>query len=376
MDIIYFGYSAAFLALGLAIALRAESTSPLGFSLPLNWLAGFGFLHGLREAMVLWSLIHSNPLLLNLYATVVNISSLICLIEFGRRLSLITLSRDNAKTNIYEWYLSPWIYPALLLLVASGVFSSSSFFEGVSAWIRIFLLAPGAWLAAMGCIRFAILRIGHPSINSDFPGQFYAWMSTGAAFIAYGVFGGLIFDGSPCLSAEEFSGLFGIPVEVFRATCAIWILVSLMQVLKFFHIELMRKVSHAQESLGLALSSHSEIHFRTEALLNLVTEGVICIDLHGNVEFANPLALLMLGYEYSEINGKNFHRLCHRDAQGHEISFDQCNVEGSIRGGVVNRSDNAFFQRKNGTCAQVSYRSAPILDGKKILGGLIIFSEA
>ncbi len=48
-DIIYFVYGLTFFILGLAIALQSRHASRLDLARNLNWLAAFGFTHGLHE---------------------------------------------------------------------------------------------------------------------------------------------------------------------------------------------------------------------------------------------------------------------------------------------------------------------------------------
>src|SRR5512139_4054849 len=47
--IIYFAYGLAFFTMGLAVALQSRQFSRLELARSLNWLAGFGILHGLNE---------------------------------------------------------------------------------------------------------------------------------------------------------------------------------------------------------------------------------------------------------------------------------------------------------------------------------------
>ncbi len=52
------------------------------------------------------------------------------------------------------------------------------------------------------------------------------------------------------------------------------------------------------------------------AVMNSAGEGIVSIDTHGRVEYANPAGCTMLGYERDEIRGEKFPRAGPPHARG------------------------------------------------------------
>src|SRR5919108_5103303 len=119
--IIYFVYGLAFFVMGLVVALQSRQSSRLELARSLNWLAGFGILHGLNEWGDLFIPIQSTYLptpivnLLYIVQLVLLALSFMCLFVFG--VSLLKPSGINkwlaaAPTGLFAL----WVFVTFFVL--------------------------------------------------------------------------------------------------------------------------------------------------------------------------------------------------------------------------------------------------------------------
>lgn len=118
----------------------------------------------------------------------------------------------------------------------------------------------------------------------------------------------------------------------------------------------------AQNQLGLLLESTGE--------------GIFGIDLEGHCTFINRAGANMLGYEVSEVLGKNMHTLTHHShSDGSDYADSDCPIFNAFRLGLACRIDTEVFWKKDSTYFAVEYSSHPILDGAAVLGAVIAFVD-
>jgi len=98
-----------------------------------------------------------------------------------------------------------------------------------------------------------------------------------------------------------------------------------------------------------------------EALLATVPDAVYVVDPDGRVEFANPAALAMLGYEESELLGRVSHpTIHHHHWDGTPFPVEDCPMLRPRTTGETVRVDGDTFWRKDGSKFRVAYSSAPL----------------
>ena len=182
---------------------------------------------------------------------------------------------------------------------------------------------------------------------------------------------------APWLSQSGFLALTHVPVELIRAICAVAITIATFQVLHLSRLELMLKLEHARTLSNLAISSRSQMSNRFETALNSVLEGVVCVDLSGNIEYINWSALFMLGYDSIEsMLGKNFFQLCFQTGYCRTTENATDAEEKFLRSRLTTGQETGVFRRENGKGARVRYRVSPILELKRLIGAVIVFTEA
>lgn len=380
MDVVFLAYGLAFLSLGLTIVILNERDSALEVSRVLWLLAAFGFVHGFHEWLDLWRIVHGDAPGLASTRPVVLLTSYLFLFEFGRRLILISLSSAQHAYPARQ-FLSPWIYAPMLFGILFATAVSTQPTLTLSTWSRHLPGFVGPCLAGAGFYLYGHNRIGTDAATSDYPGAGVASYAAAAAFVLYGILGGLVglqSDWFPAssINEENFLATFKVPVQLLRAVCSTVAAVSVGYLLRIFRQNNLRKLSHAIDIGRHALAEFYRILPRFEAILDSTMEGIVGLDGDGNVNFANGSALLMLGYRKEELIGKPFSILSRRaDADGSDRLREDCPVYLTLKTGVKHRADDERLWRKNRTWFPVAYQVAPLMRGNQIHGVVIAFRD-
>ncbi|GAB4267542.1 MAG: hypothetical protein Kow0065_18120 [Methylomicrobium sp.] len=221
MPEVYLLYGMSFLFLSAAIYLQPKDDSVLSFSSALQWLARFGALHGAKEMLDGWELInHAQGTGLTLAANIMALASFYALFEFARRFWW-TL-RQEADASVL-WLKRVAVFPPIAILITGAIaaVSPSSFFGAFGSGIRYLLGFPGAAMA--GAAFLAYERRHRPYLQSI--GLNFSMLLAGYSLMAYSFFAGWIvntelFAGLRPFDARSFLRLTGMPVELFRMSCA------------------------------------------------------------------------------------------------------------------------------------------------------------
>lgn len=116
---------------------------------------------------------------------------------------------------------------------------------------------------------------------------------------------------------------------------------------------------------------------RIQTILNSVGEGIIGIDIDGNIMFENPISIDMLGWNEQEMTGQSAHMLIHHTmANGAPYSRSECPIYATLQGKVSKHIENEIFWRKDGTSFPVSYHATSMQnDAGKIIGAIVSFRD-
>jgi signal transduction histidine kinase/CheY-like chemotaxis protein/HPt (histidine-containing phosphotransfer) domain-containing protein len=243
MLLVFFTYGLAFFLLGIAILLqpRWESAFKIGNSLWL--LAGFGLLHGLGEWMDMFLTLGdaywtpAGTAVIKIISFYFGAASFVCLLQFSLRLIL----QDRSK---YDFLERTALIVSLLFLVAITSYGFSTGFSGqwllLSQILMRYLLGfPGATLAAIGFWRQRkssdIQCLSSCHVERSL-------MAMAATFALYAFFAGLVVPGAPFFPASvlnyaTFQDAVGIPVQLFRAACALLAAYFISGLLNIFNLE-------------------------------------------------------------------------------------------------------------------------------------------
>jgi PAS domain S-box-containing protein len=107
-----------------------------------------------------------------------------------------------------------------------------------------------------------------------------------------------------------------------------------------------------------------------EMILHAAGEGIVGLDLGGHINFVNPAALRLLGYEQHELLGQDLAALAERPVTG-----SNGQVQAALAANTTFRSHDQVFWRKDGTCFPIEYTSTPIREGGKQIGAVFVFKD-
>jgi PAS domain S-box-containing protein len=111
------------------------------------------------------------------------------------------------------------------------------------------------------------------------------------------------------------------------------------------------------------------------ALLANVADAIYAVDQDGRVRYANPTALMLLGYEANEILGRLSHATIHHHRpDGTPFDERDCPLLRPRTTGETIRVDLDWFIRRDGSFVAVSYSSAPLrVHGRS--GAVVVFRD-
>lgn len=261
VDVVFLIYGLAFLAMSFAIVMRRDTASDLVLSRLLWLLAAFGFTHGLLEWTDLWRVVRGDPAWLATARPGLLLVSYLFLFEFGRRLFAATL--PDGRTGIARALAGPWVYGPLVAVVVLGTALSDAPTTGLNVCSRYMFGFPGSVMAGVGFLRHYRIHLvrempvaEHRSLRRD---------STvaAAAFVAYGILGGLIvprMDGFPAsiINQETFQAVFRFPVQLWRAACAVAVAGAVIGLLRVFRVEAVHRLERAVKAAEAASRAKSQ----------------------------------------------------------------------------------------------------------------------
>src|SRR5260370_16708447 len=286
MLVVFFIYGLAFFLLGIAILLQPRRGSAFNIGNSLWLLAGFGLLHGMGEWMDMFLTLgetywtpHGTQVI-KIASLYFGAASFVFLLQFGLRIILQSRSR-------YKFLERTVLITSSLFLVAVSLYGISTGFSGqwllLSQILMRYLLGfPGATLVAIGFWEqkklFRAQALSLHRVDRSL-------MLMAAAFALYAVLAGLVvpkgsFFPASVLNYATFIDAIKIPVQIFRAACALLAAYSISGILNIFD----RESKSRLEKINTELSQTNEqletrVRERTlkltkanEALLADVTE--------------------------------------------------------------------------------------------------------
>jgi signal transduction histidine kinase len=232
MILVWFVYGLAFFTLGLVVLVYPKRGSQFDLARHL-WMVGvFGLVHGLNEWLDMFIRLGGPfpPDVLTQVRMIVLPVSFFFLVRFG-----VTILSRNAEGHHFLRMIPSLLAAGWLAIVlVGGLFNQPLM---ANTWARYLLCVPGTILTACALFvqvpRFKAMELHSIARNL---------ITAAVTFLAYGVFAGLFvrkgdFFPASVFNYETFTSLTGLPVQIFRALCAVIAAWSIIRVLDVFRWE-------------------------------------------------------------------------------------------------------------------------------------------
>ena len=129
-------------------------------------------------------------------------------------------------------------------------------------------------------------------------------------------------------------------------------------------------------SLKKNIEERKEAEQKIKLIFESAGEGIIGVDTNGTANFINQAALELLGYEESEILGRQIHYMVHHSRSDlTEYDIDDCPMKKTYTLGEKNHIHNEILWNKRGNSFDVEYTSVPIIKDGVIQGAVIVFRD-
>ncbi len=280
-ELIFFVYGLMFFVMGLAIALQSRHASHLELARSLNWLAAFGFLHGLHEWGDFFIPLQGQYLaagavrFLHYFHIILLVGSFACLYGFG--LALLEPLKHRR-----------WLHLGFAMLLAAWLFLSTfpfrTWFPNFDTWVnavdalgRYLIGLPSGLLAAYALREHTLTRI----VPYDVPRIVRAMQLSGIIMAIYSLAAGLIvppvpfFPGS-WLNTITFTQYLVFPPQLLRAALGLALALTTIRFLEIFDVEASRRIE-AMEQQRLLADEHERIarELHDGAIQKVYTAGLL-----------------------------------------------------------------------------------------------------
>ena len=219
MFTIYLVYSVSFLLMSFVVFRGIRRASSIAFVNTFYMLVVFGFVHALTELMdwmryILKASGSGESIVLLILSESCMITSFVLLFQFG--VTLLTYRSEKKKIYRSLTVLLYLTYAAYILIIDPMDISLA----GSRTIARRALGFPGSLLSGIAFFSLAnsMKVMGNPRLRK-------ALVMTGIGFVCYALFGGLI-----------VKPIAGVPVQLFRAACALTIAAYSFSILDIFKV--------------------------------------------------------------------------------------------------------------------------------------------
>jgi PAS domain S-box-containing protein len=236
---------------------------------------------------------------------------------------------------------------AVGLVVAEGVAVFVAPWRSLPAWTR--MLPPITFLIAIAALREAVGGSGSGYVVLMLMVPIWAALFEGRKSLIAAVLAVAVAVTAPVLLLD--SARYDTSIQLRMA-------ILMTGLSGFIGFAVQRLVHQARERN--AEVARSRRFFM--AIMNSAAEGIVSLDSHGRVVFANPRALKMLGFSSEQFVGAPFHALVHHShADGSHYPASECPIRRTLLNGESITVDDDVLWRRDGSFFPVVYRSAGLL---------------
>jgi PAS domain S-box-containing protein len=120
---------------------------------------------------------------------------------------------------------------------------------------------------------------------------------------------------------------------------------------------------------------------QSDLVVDSVGDGIYGVDSEGLITFVNPAAARVLGYERSQLLGREAHSAFHAiQADGTPYPIENCYVTEAIRNAVITSAEQDFYIRADGLSVPVEVTATPLTivgprGQNEIRGAVVVFRD-
>lgn len=297
LDIVFFIYGLAFTIMGIPILIQPRRESEFEIADKLWLLAFFGITHGLNEHLDMWALIKGKNTVFDIVRWSMLVISYIFLFEFGRGVLRMVLPKISILGKRISGILGWWLSPAITVFIFIFVYLHHNFWEAGVTLTRYFLGLPGSILTGLG---FLLYFISKKDILNLLKVKKY-FILAAISFLIYGVLGGIIvpkgdFFLARWINTQSFLSVAKIPVQVFRAICAIFLAWAVWNILDIFNWEIKDKLKKSLVDITVSKNY-------VDNILKSIIGSIIVVNMDKRIKTINPATLTLLGYDKDDLIG-------------------------------------------------------------------------
>jgi len=140
--------------------------------------------------------------------------------------------------------------------------------------------------------------------------------------------------------------------------------------------EARRRAEEALKHASEAEREQASLARQNAALLESTTQGFYGMDWSGCCTFINPAGARLLGYEPSELIGKQVHETIHsKHPDGSHYPLLECPLYLALQKGEGTRVSNEVMWTKDDRPIPVEYSSSPLIEDGELRGSVVAFTD-
>lgn len=140
--------------------------------------------------------------------------------------------------------------------------------------------------------------------------------------------------------------------------------------------QLAEQVSQKTQQYNDARNAAEQSAKRANMILESANDGIIGLDLNGDIRFINPAGAELLGYEVEQLLGLNLHITVHqRDASQASHDSDTCQITAAIRNGEKKLVDDDIFWSQTNQAIPVEYTVMPSSQEHSGISAVVVFRD-
>ncbi len=251
---VFFVYGLAFFSLGLAASLQHTEGSSFELGDFLHSLALFGFLHGMSEWADMFAALgdqfwtHLGTRIISVTGFFLGLVSFVFLLDFG--ISAVTSALAKAKALRVSSRIASLAFVALVIALGISDRMSNEWVLITNVLTRYVVAFPAAILTAVGFALHSRCSQKNPVSSGKVR---RSMLSMAVCFGVYAFLAGCVvpaagFPPASWLNYTSFIHAVGLPVQIFRAGCAIWAAIVVHGVLSVFSLESKTRLEAALEA--------------------------------------------------------------------------------------------------------------------------------